>query len=93
MRSAIDNDNLEELTMLLNEVDEKNPIIAKFGTDTIIPATVLHIAAFFGKLDIFKNVSSVMTNLNPKLVSGQGKGSTLNLNDLRRRSWSNGFTS
>merc|ERR1712061_408458 len=60
--------------MLLKEVDEKNPIITKFGgTD---PITVLHHAACFGKLDIFKNISSVMTNINPKSTSGTSKGAT-----------------
>lgn len=78
MQSAIENGNL---TMLLKEMDEKNPkwnisknpIIDKWGTT---PVTVLHFAARHGKLDIFKNVSSLMTNLNPKSVSGKGKGST-----------------
>merc|ERR1712223_464451 len=74
IKSAIENGKLEELTMLLKEVDEKNPIITKFGVTD--PITILHHAAYFGKLDIFKNISSDMTNINPKSISGTSKGAT-----------------
>merc|ERR1712080_124164 len=58
----------------LQQLNMKNPIIAIWGTSAVI--SVLDYAAAFGKLEIFKNVSSTLTNINPKASSGQEKGKT-----------------
>merc|ERR1719270_3140190 len=77
IKSAITNDNLEELVEYLDEINLKNPIIVIWGTDPkIFPISVLDYAAYKGRLEIFKNISSTLKNLNPKAASGQDKGTT-----------------
>ena len=65
------------MNRLLTDSNVKNPLIIKFG-DFIggSPVTVLHYSAYHGKLDIFKSVSATVANMQPKALSGVGKGGT-----------------
>ena len=64
MVTAIDNNNLSKLKILLKESNTKNPIILYYKR------TALHHAAQKGHLDVFKLITSVVDDKNPKDAYG-----------------------
>ena len=71
---AIRNSDIETVVQSLDELNMKNPIITKFiGTE---PLSVLHYAAWQGELNMFRNISSKVKNINPRSIAGKRKGVT-----------------
>ena len=75
IKTAVKEGNLDILKILLNNRQDKNPVVW-VGNSTGSEYTVLHYAAYLGKLDIFKNISNTLNNMQPKIINGWGKGAT-----------------
>ena len=70
MRTAIEKNDLFRLKKLLEDKNQKNPIIEEImTTDGTVQLTVLHSIAFYGNFDMFKHISATMKNLHPKTIS------------------------
>ena len=65
IHTAVKNGNLTELKSLLRKIEPQiNPIVLKSGTAVW---TVLSDSAYWGQLEIYKYVSSKLTNINPSV--------------------------
>ena len=70
MRTAIEKNDLFQLKKLLEDKNQKNPIIEEIMTEEgTVQLTVLHSIAWYGKFDMFKHISATMKNLHPKTIS------------------------
>ena len=77
MYNAIRNGDIDELVQSLKQLNMKNPIITKWNLNSgTNPLSVLQYTAYRGELDMFKKVSSTVTELNPKSRNGDLKGAT-----------------
>ena len=65
---AVDNDDINALKKILEEVNNKNPIICQLG-DNSTPLSLLHYAAYKGKVKSYKEFSGGLTDKNPPLLS------------------------
>ena len=80
MVRAIDNNDVTKLKILLEETNQKNPIIIQndhqwpYRKDSprivVYDLTALQYSAIKGKLDIFKSVSDSLQDINPTGKNG-----------------------
>ena len=73
---AIDNNDVTKLRTLLEQTNQKNPIIIhewfnhKDSPRVIYDLSALQYSAIKGKLDIFKSISDSLQDINPKGKNG-----------------------
>ena len=70
---AIDNNDVTKLKTLLEQTNQKNPIIIHqwFNHNRVIyDLTALQYSAMKGKLDIFKSISDSLQDINPTGKNG-----------------------